>query len=61
MLGADTTVVIDDHVLEKPRDTADAKRMLALLSGREHAVITGICLRSESQKIVELALRAFVS
>ncbi len=55
ILGADTTVVIDDHVLEKPRDIADAKRMLGLLSGREHRVITGICLRSESQKIVEVA------
>ncbi len=55
VLGADTTVVIDDQVLEKPRDTADAVRMLALLSGREHAVITGICLRTESRKIVDAA------
>ncbi len=55
ILGADTTVVIDDQVLEKPRDTADAMRMLALLSGREHEVITGICLRSESRTIVDAA------
>jgi septum formation protein len=55
ILGADTTVVIDDHVLEKPRDLADASRMLGLLAGREHQVITGICLRSESQKIVDVA------
>jgi septum formation protein len=55
ILGADTTVAIDDHVLEKPRDIADANRMLGLLSGREHEVITGICLRSESQKIVDVA------
>jgi septum formation protein len=55
ILGADTTVVIDDQVLEKPRDTDDAMRMLALLSGREHEVITGICLRSESRKIVDAA------
>jgi septum formation protein len=55
VLGADTTVVIDRHVLEKPRDTADAMRMLALLSDREHEVITGICLRSESRKIVDVA------
>jgi septum formation protein len=55
VLGADTTVVIDDHLLEKPRDAADALRMLALLSGREHAVITGICLRSETRKIVDTA------
>ncbi len=56
VLGADTTVVVDHHVLEKPRDTADAMRMLALLSGREHEVITGICLRSESRKIVDVAI-----
>jgi septum formation protein len=55
VLGADTTVVIDDHLLEKPRDAVDALRMLALLSGREHAVITGICLRSETRKIVDTA------
>ncbi len=44
MLGADTTVVIDDQVLEKPADADDARAMLRLLSGREHTVITGICL-----------------
>jgi septum formation protein len=55
VLGADTVVVIDDQVLEKPRDTADAMRMLGLLSGREHEVITGICLRSESRIIVDAA------
>ncbi|MBV9768931.1 MAG: Maf family protein, partial [Bryobacterales bacterium] len=45
VLGADTVVVIDNLVLEKPRDASDALRMLALLSAREHEVITGICLR----------------
>jgi nucleoside triphosphate pyrophosphatase len=55
VLGADTVVVIDDLVLEKPRDSSDAMRMLALLSGREHAVITGICLRSESRSVVDIA------
>ena len=56
VLGADTTVVIDDQVLEKPRDAADARRMLTLLSGREHQVTTGICLRAESRKIVDVAI-----
>lgn len=56
ILGADTVVVIDHHVLEKPRDAADAKRMLALLSGREHEVITGICLRSNARTIVDIAV-----
>ena len=45
MLGADTVVVLDEHILEKPNDADDAFRMLRLLSGREHSVITGICLR----------------
>jgi septum formation protein len=44
VLGADTVVVLDQEVLEKPRDVEDARRMLNLLSGREHVVITGICL-----------------
>jgi nucleoside triphosphate pyrophosphatase len=45
VLGADTIVVLDQTVLEKPRDAADARAMLRCLAGREHTVITGICLR----------------
>lgn len=44
VLGADTVVVIDGEVLGKPVDAADAARMLRLLSGRKHSVITGVCL-----------------
>jgi septum formation protein len=44
VLGADTIVVVDEHVLEKPRDHNDAERMLQLLSGRGHNVITGVSL-----------------
>jgi septum formation protein len=44
VLGADTVVVIDDRVLGKPQDENDAAKMLRLLSGREHQVITGVCL-----------------
>jgi len=44
VLGADTIVVADEHLLEKPRNDADAARMLRLLSGRTHQVITGVCL-----------------
>lgn len=55
VLGADTTVVAGDDVLEKPRDSADARRMIELLSGREHDVITGICLRSAARTVVDCA------
>ncbi len=46
VLGADTIVVVDDIILGKPRDAEDAARMLRLLSGRTHVVITGVCLVS---------------
>ncbi len=44
VLGADTTVVLDGESLGKPIDEADARRMLQLLSGRSHRVMTGVCL-----------------
>jgi septum formation protein len=44
VLGADTIVVVDEAILGKPRDRDDALRMLRLLSGRTHVVITGVCL-----------------
>ena len=44
VLGADTIVVIDETILGKPVDADDAIRMLRLLSGRVHRVITGVCL-----------------
>jgi septum formation protein len=44
VLGADTVVVIDGLALGKPADAADAARMLRMLSGREHRVLTGVCL-----------------
>jgi septum formation protein len=44
VLGADTTVTLDNHILGKPTDAADATRMLRLLSGRTHRVITGIAM-----------------
>jgi septum formation protein len=56
VLAADTTVVFHQHVLEKPRDTADAIRMLSLLQGAEHQVMTGICLRTQDRELVDLAV-----
>jgi septum formation protein len=48
VLGADTTVTLDNHILGKPEDPADAARMLRLLSGRTHRVITGVALVTAS-------------
>ncbi len=48
ILGADTIVVVDGEMLGKPRDERDASRMLHLLSGRTHQVITGVCLTGPS-------------
>lgn len=44
VLGTDTLVVIDGRLLGKPADAADARRMLALLSGRAHQVVSGVAL-----------------
>lgn len=44
VLGADTVVVVDGTLLGKPVDTEDAARMLRLLAGRTHEVITGVCV-----------------
>jgi septum formation protein len=51
VLGADTCVVCDGQILGKPIDTTDARRMLELLSGRTHAVLTGLAVIS-SRKVV---------
>ena len=53
VLGADTTVTLDSHIMAKPENPADAARMLRLLSGRTHRVITGVALASA--KGVEVA------
>ena len=50
VLGADTVVAIDGKVLGKPKDEADAKSMLKLLSGRVHEVFTGVCVITPSGK-----------
>jgi septum formation protein len=49
VLGADTCVVCDGRILGKPTDTADARRMLELLSGRTHAVLTGLAAISSGK------------
>jgi septum formation protein len=54
VLGADTTVVIDGQALAKPADAADAARMLRLLSGRVHDVLTGICLCQGRRRLLHV-------
>ena len=58
VLGADTTVVVDGEILAKPADAADARRMLALLSGRRHQVMTGVCLRRGGEQVCDHAVTA---
>jgi len=54
VLGADTLVFLDNEILGKPRNLADAKNMLSRLQGRMHQVVTGVCLmhlRAHREKI----------
>jgi septum formation protein len=60
VLAADTTVVVDGEMLAKPADDADARRMLGLLSGRTHDVLTGVVLVRaglESSAVVDTRVR----
>ncbi len=51
VVGADTIVVIDGMVLGKPRDVGDAERMLGILSGRPHTVMTAVAVSYEQQTV----------
>lgn len=61
VLGADTEVVLDGELLGKPRDAADAARMLRALRGRAHEVITGVALveagRAGREEIANVSTR----
>ena len=50
LITADTTVVLGDRVLGKPADEAEAREMIASLSGREHSVVTGVTLRMKGRE-----------
>lgn len=52
VLGADTVVVLNGHVLGKPKDEHDARETLQKLSGKVHEVITGVCIVSSENKVV---------
>lgn len=50
VITADTVVIVDSVVLGKPTDETDAKRMLQLISGRTHQVVTGVCLTTKDRQ-----------
>ena len=56
VLAADTTVVVDEHILAKPIDVEDGKRMLRLLQGRWHQVLTAIALLSGTATEVDVEM-----
>ena len=51
VIAADTLVLLDDQILGKPKDAADAIVILKQLSGRMHTVVTGVCIRKEGKEI----------
>lgn len=54
VLGADTCVLCQGEILGKPVDQADARRMLTLLSGRTHQVMTGLCALTRDESFAEV-------
>jgi septum formation protein len=58
VLGADTVVVVDGAILGKPRDEDDARRMIGLLSGRRHDVLTGLSLRRGGRELARVVTTA---
>jgi septum formation protein len=53
VLGVDTAVAVDGELLGKPADLTDAERMLELLAGRTHRVVSGLCLLTAGWEVVE--------
>jgi len=51
IITADTVVIVDNEVLGKPADAAEAHEMLQKLSGRTHQVVTGVCLTTQTQTV----------
>lgn len=50
IITSDTTVLLDDDILNKPKDIEEAEQMLIRLSGRTHSVVTGVCLTSKDKQ-----------
>lgn len=60
VLAADTAVICDDRILGKPADATDAARMLALLSGRAHVVLTGVALLGTAERTAVSSTRVWL-
>jgi len=60
IITADTTVIVDNKILGKPKDYSDAFQMLRLISGKTHLVITGVCMRS-IDKVVSFSVKTEVT
>lgn len=58
VLGADTTVVLDNQLLVKPADDADARCMLRAMSGRTHEVLTAVALVQNAHEVVQVVRTA---
>ena len=56
VIGADTLVSMDDEIFQKPEDEKDAERILKRLSGREHMVVTGICVVGPKKTLDKIAI-----
>lgn len=60
VIGADTMVVLDDHILGKPETQAEAEEMLQSLSGRTHVVLTGVALISGAGRLISEVVETVV-
>lgn len=61
VIAADTFVILAGKVIGKPRDPAEAKRMLRLLSGKKHSIITGLTvIDTRSRKVITRSIEANV-
>ena len=61
VLGSDTAVVIEGQILGKPKNAADAKRMLALLSGKTHQVMTAVALITQDTNSSQAELSSIIN
>lgn len=61
VIGADTIVVLDEKIIGKPKDEADASRILKSLSGRQHRVITGVAVIDPRQNLFQEAAISIVN